>query len=89
MPMPVHSALARASSSAAAPASADAVVFSISAATAAVALSTAAVLFLSSPTLPAASCADRGWNQLLLKSKKHRSDQLQLVRKRMSSRNEQ
>jgi len=35
-------------------------------------------------------CDDgRGWNQLLLKSKKHRSDQLQLVRKRMSSRKEQ
>lgn len=31
----------------------------------------------------------RAWNQLLEKSKKHRSDQLQEVRKRIKRRNEQ
>lgn len=31
----------------------------------------------------------RGWNQLLLKSKKHRSDQLHEVMNRISSRKEQ
>lgn len=97
-PSPVHSTFVLAIFSVAAVARAPAVVFSISARTAeAVALmSSVAVRFVAPPSAfhPAAGRdmklpPGRGWNQLLPKSKKQRSDQLQEVMKRMRSRKEQ
>lgn len=96
--MPVHSLLVCATWSAACPRSALAVVLSISLATSREAF-TVAVIFSTEiveedALLPAApekyeTVPGRGWNQLLLKSKKHRSDQLHEVMNRISSRKEQ
>ena len=83
IPRPVHSARSCDTCSAAMLARAVAVELSISAAMVAVAL-------VASESPRDEVCDEGlGWNQLLPKSKKQRSDQLQLVRKRMSSRNEQ
>lgn len=81
MPRPVHSCLLFESSFAAAPASALAVELNTS---------TVALLraYASLPSLGSEMDVggSRGWNQLLLKSKKHRSDQLHEVKKRMRRR---
>lgn len=78
MPSPVHSCLLFASSSAAAPVSALAVELIIS--------MVALIVCEASSMLSSAVVAGIGGrdsNQLLFRSKKHRSDQLQDVRKRM------
>ena len=93
MPSPVHSTLVWAIFSVAAVASAPAVVLSMSATTAVTValISPVAVCVKVSPAAGRFTklVPGRGWNQLLPKSKKHRSDQLHDVRKRTSSRNEQ
>lgn len=81
-PTPVHSFLSTAISSAAARAAAFAVELSMSAT-----VSLKALLLLSSSWR--IGRVGRGWNQLLPRSKKQRSDQLHEVRKRMSRRTEQ
>lgn len=80
-PTPVHSFLSTAISSAAARAAAFAVELSMS-----TTVSFSRALLSSSWRNGAVG---RGWNQLLPRSKKQRSDQLQDVRKRMSRRTEQ
>lgn len=100
--MPVHSLRACATWSAACPSIALAVVLSMSRATSAVALAVALMFsaeselrideaLLRPAALPVKKETDpgRGWNQLLLKSKKHRSDQLHEVMNRINSRKEQ
>lgn len=72
MPNPVHSALRRESSSAAAPANAVAVVFNISKA---VSLKVWSLCATAVQFSVHSKYDDRGANQLLLKSKKQRSDQ--------------
>lgn len=79
MPKPVHSCLCRASSSAAAPARALAVELMTS-------TTEALKLVFGSSSGSGREEGGRGWNQLLLKSKKQRSDQLHEVRKRINSR---
>ena len=79
-PRPVHSALRAATSSTAAPARALAVVFIIS---------KTVELKESVWSNGRLGMLGRGRNQLLPRSKKHRSDQLQEVRKRMRRRMEQ
>lgn len=72
-PSPVHSSFRLASSSAAALARAVAVVFSISTAVALKSSTTGSGIMV--PLDGHDDVEDRGANQLLLKSKKHRSDQ--------------
>jgi hypothetical protein len=89
MPRPVHSALRRVSSSAAADAAAPSVELRTSTAIESRMHSGEAEIQDVGVAAWEERCeriGGRGWNQLLLKSKKQRSDQLHEVRKRMRSR---